>query len=109
MSLSESTISNKVRDPRSPPAVVGGVGNRFVLMVFIALCVEIGIFLCLFPWSEIWQSNFLLGQYPWLRPIYMSPYLRGAISGLGVVNLWLGISQAWNFRQLVSGSRNAGE
>ena len=108
MSPSESAISNKVGDSIPPAVSYGGVGRRFVLMVFIALCIEIGIFLLLFPWSEVWAQYFLLGQFPWLRSIYMSHYLRGAISGLGLVNLWLGVSQAWNFRQLVSGTHSAG-
>ena len=106
MSPSESANSNRAGDSSPLPAISGGVGKRFGLMVFIALCIEIGIFLFLFPWSEIWENNFLLGPYPWLRPIYVSHYFRGAISGLGLVNLWLGISQAWNFRRLVS--RTAG-
>ncbi|MBI4442544.1 MAG: hypothetical protein HY649_04120 [Acidobacteria bacterium] len=79
-----------------------------MLMIFIALCIEIGIFLFLFPWSAVWERSFLLGELPWLKPIYMSHYLRGAISGLGLVNVWLGVSQAWSFRKLVSGTHPAG-
>ena len=54
------------------------------------------------PWSAIWSRSLFLYHYPLLRPLWMSPYLRGAVSGLGLVNLWLGVSQAWNFRRPAS-------
>ena len=103
---SESALSSKPSD--SAPAIRGWerARKRLGAVLYIALCVEIGTFLLLMPWSAIWSRSLLLYHYPLLRPLWMSPYLRGAVSGLGLVNLWLGVSQAWNFRQ--SASRHAG-
>lgn len=77
-------------------------------MLYILVCVEIGTFLLVLPWSPVWDRTLLLRYYPSLRPLYLSAYLRGAISGLGLVNLWLGVSQAWLFRRPAS-RRTGGE
>ena len=63
------------------------------------MCLEVGIFLLLVTWSPLWTRNLLLGYVPTLRPLYMNAYVRGAVSGLGLLNLWLGFWQAWNFRR----------
>ena len=72
---------------------------RWALVLTILLCVEIGMFLLLVPWSPLWEINWLLEYYPALRPFYLNAYVRGAVSGLGLLNLWLGLWQAWNFRK----------
>jgi hypothetical protein len=70
--------------------------------LFVLLCVEIGLFLLVLPWSSVWEKNLILRYYPRLKPFVMSAFLKGAISGLGVVNLGLGVLQAWNFRRPIS-------
>ena len=65
-----------------------GSGNRWRLVVGIVVCLEVGLFLLLVPWSPLWTQNLLIGYYPALRPLYMDPYVGGAISGRGLLNLW---------------------
>ncbi len=99
MSLPESALSS---NPSNPGPRISGwerAQRRIGAVLYILLCVEIGTFLLVLPWSAIWDRNLLLRYYPLLRPFYMSSYLRGAISGLGLVNLWLGVAQAWRFRR----------
>ena len=99
MSSPESTLSSKRNS--AGPALQDGwdrVYRRLGAVLYILLCVEIGTFLLVLPWSGIWERNLLLHYSPVLRPFYMSSYLRGAVSGLGLVNLWLGVTQAWSFR-----------
>lgn len=103
MSPTESANSSKNHDS-VPNAAGRRTRVRFAVVLFILLSMEIGVFLFVVPWSEIWDRNLLLGYYPSLRPIYLSHYLRGAVSGLGLMNLWLGISQAWNLRRPVAHS-----
>ena len=76
-----------------------GLQGRLARVLFILLSIEIGVFLLLIPWSEVWDRNLLLRYYPSVRPFYLSHYLRGAVSGLGLVNLWIGVSQVWNSRR----------
>ena len=61
--------------------------NRILRMVWLLLWFELGITLILLPWSDYWDVNYFLFQYPALALILKNSYLRGMISGLGVVNV----------------------
>jgi hypothetical protein len=74
-------------------------GNRWRRAIWICVCLEVGIFLLVVPWSPLWTGSLLLGYYPALRPLYLSAYVRGAISGLGLLNLWFGFKDLWDFRR----------
>jgi hypothetical protein len=98
MSETESILSS---NPNNAPVRISGwqkAGKRLGAVLYVLLCVEIGIFLLVMPWSVLWSHSLLLSYYPVVRPLFLSSYLRGAISGLGLVNVWLGVSQAWSFR-----------
>jgi uncharacterized BrkB/YihY/UPF0761 family membrane protein len=68
-------------------------------ILLIIFCLELGCFLLVFPWSgETWQNNFfssLLRQGYW-----DNAYLRGAVSGLGVVNLYISLIEMLRLRRL---------
>ena len=53
----------------------------------LLLWLEFGLVLILVPWSDIWESNYFLYQYPPLGLFLTNPFLRGAISGLGFLNV----------------------
>jgi hypothetical protein len=98
MSLSESATSSKAPPDSALPVATGAVfRQRLWQGLGILLFLEIGLFLAAFPWSPAWKENLLVGYFPWLRPVFLSYYLRGAVSGLGLVNLWMGIAQARRF------------
>ena len=61
--------------------------NRILRMVWLLLWFELGVTLILLPWSDYWDVNYFLFQYPSLALILKNSYLRGMISGLGVVNV----------------------
>ena len=52
----------------------------------LLLWLEMGLLIILIPWSAFWDGNYFLNRYPVLIPILLNPYMRGAISGLGVIN-----------------------
>jgi len=56
----------------------------FVLAFLYTL---LGTLLVLLPWLPSWEQNFFSGTSPAWYSIWMSPYFRGAISGVGVVDL----------------------
>jgi hypothetical protein len=101
MSLPESALSSH---PNATPAGRGWsiARRRLGAVLYILLCIEIGTFLLILPWSAIWDRNLLLRLYPTLRPVFISAYLRGAVSGLGLINIWLGVSQAWRFKSFTA-------
>jgi hypothetical protein len=53
----------------------------------------VGLLLIVLPWSGFWEQNYFAGLFPWLKGILTNNYMRGAISGLGVVNLFAGFSE----------------
>jgi hypothetical protein len=64
---------------------------RLLRVVLLLIWLELGLVLILVPWSEIWDVNYFLYQYPALGLFVKNPYLRGAISGLGVMNVFLAL------------------
>jgi hypothetical protein len=60
---------------------------RILRVILLLLWLELGLLLILMPWSEVWDVNYFLYQYPGLALFVMNPYLRGMISGLGVMNV----------------------
>lgn len=55
--------------------------------LLIVLFLEVGLLLTVVPWSPYWDRNYFTEGTPWLRRALGSPYLRGAVTGLGLVNL----------------------
>ena len=52
----------------------------------------VGIVLVVAPWyPPIWEANWLLQMWPAARGIVLSGFTRGAVSGLGLVNLVLAL------------------
>lgn len=69
-------------------------GNRFWRVLLILLALETGLFLILVPWSAVWNENFFMNYFGSLHSVLHNHYFRGAVSGLGLVNLWVGFTEA---------------
>jgi hypothetical protein len=67
--------------------------KRVLGFCFAIFALEVGLFLLLFPWRTSWDLNWLPMQSPKFRAIWMSPYFRGALSGLGLVNIYVGVAE----------------
>jgi hypothetical protein len=63
--------------------------NRLQRFVLVLLCFELGVILVFVPWFPFWERNFFLDRYPELIPFLLNSYLRGAISGLGLLDIWI--------------------
>lgn len=64
--------------------------RAFRVLVLLAW-LELGLLLVLLPWSTLWDSNYFLNRYPALILLALNPYVRGAISGLGIVDSLMAI------------------
>jgi hypothetical protein len=73
--------------------------DRQWLILYVVVCLEVGLFLALVPWSVVWERNFFLEAYPALRPILLAPVIRGAVTGLGVANVYMGFREILNRRR----------
>lgn len=47
----------------------------------------VGIVLVFAPWTPLWDSNWLLQVWPGLRGLLLNAFTRGAVTGLGLVNV----------------------
>jgi hypothetical protein len=66
-------------------------------VLFITVCLDLGLFLLICPWTD-WWDNFAAFLRPW-RPYIDNMYVRGAISGLGAVNLYISLVEVFRLRR----------
>ena len=84
---------------QAPPAIVYRWYHKLTALLFIVFCLEIGVVLLVFPWSEYWDNNFFATWAPKLRTYWDSAYMRGAVSGLGIVNVFLAFTEMLRLRR----------
>jgi hypothetical protein len=73
--------------------------HKLGALLLILVCFEVGVFLLMFPWMEYWDHNSIASFRPWMRDVWDSPYFRGAVSGLGVVNIYIALGEAFRLRR----------
>ena len=54
----------------------------------------VGVILVLAPWTSLWDSNYLLHPHPALRAFVLSGFIRGTVSGIGLLNILLAVLEA---------------
>ena len=54
----------------------------------------VGVALVFAPWSPLWDANWLLSLWPGARSFLLNGFTRGAVSGLGLVNLAMALRDA---------------
>lgn len=91
---------------------------RLTVIFYIVLCLEVGIVLTFLPWIHVlpflpsfglgdWGDNFFLLYasqkmgLQGLQPVIASGWVRGAVSGLGLLNLFIAFWEMTHFRQTV--------
>ncbi len=73
--------------------------QRLSLLVLVLFCVYLGVLVMVLPWwSRIWDHNAFIQARPILRAILHNGAVRGLISGLGLLDIWIGISEAVHYR-----------
>jgi len=87
--------------------------ERLTVVFFILLCFLLGLSLTLFPWLDFngmgdWGDNYLLAfvsekaGLPVLKAAVSSNWMRGAVSGLGILNLFIAFWELAHFRENVA-------
>jgi hypothetical protein len=64
--------------------------NRLLL---IAVFLEVGVVLLVVPWSRFWDRNYFAESMPLVQAIVSNAFVRGAVSGLGILNLMAGLME----------------
>jgi hypothetical protein len=88
-----------VMPPAHPPNRPRRWPQRLWLVVFVLFCLEVGIILTVLPWTRLWTDNSLLLPYPAIKDFLNHNFVRGLVSGLGLVNLWMGVVEAVTYRE----------
>jgi hypothetical protein len=73
--------------------------HRFTVLAFGFVCVIVGVLLVIFPWRPEWTDNRLLMAYPGLRALVANGFVRGICSGLGMLDIWIGFSEALHYHE----------
>jgi len=92
--------------PVEPPATVNAVVERprsgwykkLGALLFVIFCFEIGVFLVVFPWLDPWDNNWV-ADMRWVAEVWDSPYFRGALSGLGLVNIFISFIEVFRLKR----------
>ena len=73
--------------------------QRVFLVIFDVLCIEIGIVLVAVPWRPVWSDNALLANSPHVRSFLRLGFVRGIVTGIGLLDIWIGIWEAVHYRE----------
>lgn len=86
--------------------------ERLTVIFFILLSLMVGVFLVLFPWIDFinlrWSDNYFLAVaaqkfgLTFLQSLVASGWFRGAISGVGVVNIFFAFWETAHFKESIA-------
>jgi hypothetical protein len=62
-------------------------------LLFIAFFLEVGFVLIVVPWSAYWDRNYFAQALPVMHGLITNNFVRGAVSGIGVINVAAGVSE----------------
>ena|ERR1044072_8245760 len=89
------------------------MSSRLTVIFYIILCFEIGLVLAVLPWVphgllglSDWGNNYFLLAASrkvgfGMQRFVASGWMRGAVSGIGILNLGMGVWEIINFRRTV--------
>lgn len=76
--------------------------RQWLRALLIVVGIEVGLLLLMLPWTRLWDHSLWIthapAAHPWLGNLLRSDYLRGGVSGLGLMNLWIAASEITGFR-----------
>ncbi len=88
----------------SRPRVRGRWYHVLGSLLFSIFCLTVGLVLAYLPWDLSWKTNYFSSisfttargaeLANWWRDLWLSPYFRGAITGLGLLNIYIGFREA---------------
>jgi hypothetical protein len=93
--MNPETLPSPTPEPSSAGWIV-----KLAAVLYCVFVLEMGIFLLVYPWlDDLWMRNWLLRAVPAWRPFFLSEHFRGAVSGLGILNIFIGFHEAIRLRR----------
>ena len=88
--------SNLVPGDESKPR--SRIRAQILHVIYVLFTLTFGVCLLVLPWQSIWDSNYLLYLYPQIRLVVANPFFKGAVLGLGIVNILIGSYEIAHFK-----------
>jgi hypothetical protein len=74
--------------------------RRVEVCLYVVIRIYIGIIVLALPWyAPLWADNEWINHFPKLATFLMNGAVRGMVSGLGLLNLYIAVVEAAHFRK----------
>jgi hypothetical protein len=74
--------------------------QRISLFILVLFCIYLGVIVAVLPWwASVWDHNFFFTSHPRLWAVLRLGLVRGIISGVGLLDIWIGVSEAIHYRE----------
>lgn len=74
--------------------------QRLMVGTEAGIAIWAGILVLLVPWTRLWTENHLLAAWPALHSAVNFSFVRGMISGIGLVDIWMGVADVLRLREI---------
>ena len=68
--------------------------RRILGLCLVIFAFELGLVLLVFPWLGNWDLNWIPLHSRFFANLWLNSYFRGALSGLGLLNLYVAFQEA---------------
>jgi hypothetical protein len=73
--------------------------QRLSLVVLVLFCCLVGGLVAFIPWMpRFWEQNAWLHSHPAIESVALLGWVRGLISGIGLIDIWIGVSELLHYR-----------
>ena len=73
--------------------------QRVSMVILVVFCFYVGLLVFLLPWTRYWNENHYLLTFSPLGRLMSSGITRGIVSGLGLLDVWIGISEVIHYHE----------
>ena len=73
--------------------------RRVDLFMRVIVRLYLGLLVVALPWTHLWDENHLFNLIPQIAWLANNGVVRGIVSGLGLLNIWIAISDAIEYRE----------
>lgn len=95
-SAEPSTPQPQAAPPQQHPHLWLG---RIDLFLRVIVRLYLGLLVVVLPWTHLWDENHLFTLLPQIGWLAASGAVRGIVSGLGILNIWIAVTDAILYRE----------
>ncbi|HMF91039.1 MAG TPA: hypothetical protein VKL40_10360 [Candidatus Angelobacter sp.] len=78
--------------------------QRTFVGTYVLFCMVLGLWLVVLPWTNNWFPAGFVSRWPALQEVLRSGFVRGAVSGLGLVDIWCGVLEVIHYHDRPPGN-----